>query len=146
MKGATPADVQRAAGHIMGASPFGGVCGVVCPDKFCMASCTRGKIDKPIEIPSVQATIVQRARELGLFPSFPATPAARKQRVAIIGSGPSGLAAVAVLAQHGYHIDLYERHASLLGGVCNTIPEHRLPRHVLEADIAHTLALGEVSV
>ena len=65
-----PSDLQRSAGEIMHSNPLGGVCGLVCPDRFCMAACSRKNFDGAINIPQVQATIVQMAKELGGIPRF----------------------------------------------------------------------------
>ena len=63
-KGGTPADLARSAALIMTKNPLGGVCGLVCPDRFCMAACSRKEFDGPIDIPQVQATIVQMAKRV----------------------------------------------------------------------------------
>lgn len=63
-----PEDIKRAASMIMTQNPFGGTCGVVCPDSFCMAHCVRKDIDKPVNIPAVQAYIIDKANKLGMIP------------------------------------------------------------------------------
>ncbi len=65
-----PSDLRRSAAEIMHANPLGGVCGMVCPDIFCMAACSRKKFDGSINIPKVQATIVEMAKNLGGIPKF----------------------------------------------------------------------------
>ena len=62
-----PSDYRRAAALIMGNNPLGGVCGAVCPDRHCMKACVHRTCDAAVNIPAVQATVVQRARELGLI-------------------------------------------------------------------------------
>src|ERR1039458_8096260 len=59
-------DLRRSAAMIMGSNPLGWVCGVVCPDYFCMKACSRRTFDRPIEIPAVQASAMKRAYEAGL--------------------------------------------------------------------------------
>src|SRR4030095_3150616 len=95
-----PSDIKRAAGEIMSANPLGGVCGLVCPDRFCMAACSRKKFDGSINIPKVQATLVETAKRLGGIPKF-STPKPNGKKVAVIGGGPAGLGAASVLGQHG---------------------------------------------
>ncbi len=85
-----PSDIQRSAGDIMRSNPLGGVCGLVCPDRFCMAACSRKGFDGSINIPKVQATIVDMAKHAGGIPKF-ATPALNGKRVAVVGGGPAGL-------------------------------------------------------
>ena len=68
-KGGRPSDFRRAAALIMGHNPLGGVCGAVCPDKFCMKACAHATFDAPLNIPAIQATIVQKAKDLGVLPA-----------------------------------------------------------------------------
>ena len=54
---------DEAANMILQQNPLAETCGLICPDKFCMNACLRAKIDNPINIPKVQATILQKYRE-----------------------------------------------------------------------------------
>jgi len=139
-----PSDIRRSAAEIMHANPLGGVCGMVCPDTLCMAACTRVKFDGAINIPLVQATIVELAKQLGGIPEF-SRPKLNGKKVAVIGGGPAGLGAAAVLAQLGYSVDIFEGR-NHLGGMMNLIPEHRLDRKVVETDIQFLLSLGNISL
>jgi dihydropyrimidine dehydrogenase (NAD+) subunit PreT len=139
-----PSDIRRSAAEIMHTNPLGGVCGMVCPDTLCMAACTRVKFDGAINIPLVQATIVELAKHLGGIPEF-SRPKLNGKKVAVIGGGPAGLGAAAVLAQLGYSVDIFEgRNHS--GGMMNLIPEHRLDRKVVETDVQFLLSLGNISL
>jgi len=135
-------DICRSAAEIMHANPLGGVCGMVCPDSLCMAACTRMKFDGPINIPLVQATIVNMAKNLGGIPKF-SRPKPNGKKVAIIGGGPAGLGAAAVLAQLGYAVEILET-TDRLGGMANLIPDHRLEKNVVETDIQFVLTLGNI--
>jgi NADPH-dependent glutamate synthase beta subunit-like oxidoreductase/dihydroorotate dehydrogenase/Pyruvate/2-oxoacid:ferredoxin oxidoreductase delta subunit len=138
------ADIGRAAAEIMTLNPLGGVCGVVCPDRFCQARCSHQGFDRPLEIPAIQATIVARAKALGLMPRLtPVVPAG--PRVAVVGAGPAGFGAAVVLAQRGYQVTILER-APTPGGALRLIPEHRLPRDMIASDLAFTLALPNVTL
>ena len=139
-----PSDIQRSAAEIMHANPLGGVCGMVCPDTLCMAACTRKKFDGAIDIPLVQATIVEMAKQLGGIPRFSKAKLNGK-KVAILGGGPAGLGAAAVLAQMGYTVDIFEGR-NRLGGMMGLIPSHRLDKQVLETDIQFILSLGKINV
>lgn len=138
-----PSDIRRSAAEIMSANPLGGVCGMVCPDTFCMAACTHKKFDGPINIPLVQATIVEMAKHDGGIPAFE-KPQPNGRKVAVVGGGPAGLGAAAALAQMGYAVDIFEG-GDKLGGMANLIPDHRLDKQVLESDIQFLLSLGNIT-
>jgi NADPH-dependent glutamate synthase beta subunit-like oxidoreductase/dihydroorotate dehydrogenase/Pyruvate/2-oxoacid:ferredoxin oxidoreductase delta subunit len=137
-------DIRRSAAEIMHANPLGGVCGMVCPDTLCMAACTRKKFDGPINIPLVQATIIEMAKNLGGIPEF-SKPKLIGKKVAVIGGGPAGLGAAAALAQMGYMVEILET-TDRLGGMANQIPNHRLEKHVVETDIQFILNMGNIKV
>ncbi len=136
-------DIQRSAGEIMHANPLGGVCGMVCPDTFCMAACSRKNFDGSINIPKVQATIIEMAKQDNGIPKF-STPALNGKKVAVIGGGPAGLGVTASLAQMGYAVDIYEGREQL-GGMMNLIPDHRLDNKVVQSDIEFLLSLGAIT-
>lgn len=137
-------DFKRSACEIMSQNPLGGVCGAVCPDTFCMKACVHKTFDRAINIPELQATIVQQAKNLGVMPEFlSAKPNGKK--IAIIGAGPAGLGAAAILAQKGYAIEIFEKEDKP-GGMCHLIPDHRLDKKVLMTDIDFALSLGNIKV
>jgi NADPH-dependent glutamate synthase beta subunit-like oxidoreductase len=117
---------------------------MVCPDTLCMAACTRKKFDGAINIPLVQATIVELAKRLGGVPEF-SRPKLNGKKVAVVGGGPAGLGAAAALAQMGYAVDIFES-GDRLGGMMNLVPAHRLDKKVIESDIQFLLSLGEIGV
>jgi NADPH-dependent glutamate synthase beta subunit-like oxidoreductase/dihydroorotate dehydrogenase/Pyruvate/2-oxoacid:ferredoxin oxidoreductase delta subunit len=139
-----PSDLQRAAAEILTHNPLGGICGAVCPEFHCMAACSRAGVDAPVRIPDVQQTLIQRADDLGLRPRVE-VPAANGKLVAVIGAGPAGLAAAFTLSRWGYTVELFER-SDRAGGACRLIPEHRLPRRLLEADIAFLLDSDSITL
>lgn len=136
-------DLRRSAGEIMHANPLGGICGMVCPDTLCMAACTHKKFDGPINIPLVQATIVEMAKNQGGIPAF-SKPRPNGKKVAVVGGGPAGLGAAATLGQMGYLVDIFESR-DRLGGMAGLIPEHRLEKKVIESDIQFLLSLGNIN-
>ncbi|MFH1130234.1 MAG: FAD-dependent oxidoreductase, partial [Pseudomonadota bacterium] len=137
-------DLKRAASLILEQNPLGGVCGQVCPDKHCMAACVHKEFDSSVNIPQVQATIIEQAKRRGAMPRFDKA-ASNGKKIAIIGGGPAGLAAAASLAIRGYEVNLHEQAASL-GGMCRAIPEFRLDKEVLESDIEWVLRLGHIKI
>lgn len=137
-------DIKRAAKLILASNPFGGVCGTVCPDWFCMKACSRNTFDKPIQIPAIQAAIINKAKELNCLPNFKAAKPNGK-KVAIVGAGPAGLAAASILAQKGYKVDIFEKYDEA-GGACNLIPCARLPKETLKSEIEFIKNLGDINI
>lgn len=119
---------QNAARQINTQNPLGEICGLICPDSFCMRACVRAKIDAPVLIPALQAAVMQKARQMNWLPAV--NVAANGRRIAIIGAGPAGCGAVAELLKKGYAVDVFEREASI-GGALNLIPTERLPREII---------------
>jgi dihydropyrimidine dehydrogenase (NAD+) subunit PreT len=136
-------DFRRSAALIQGANPLGWVCGVVCPDYFCMKACSRRTFDRPIEIPAVQAAVMKKANEIGLAKFGRAAPNGKS--VGIVGAGPAGVGAASVLAQRGYQVTIYEQQKRA-GGMMNLIPGFRLPKQVVRADLAFIRSLGAVEI
>ena len=123
-------DYDGAVKTILRNNPLGQTCGLICPDKFCMKACIRNRIDFAVNIPKVQATILENyRREKESF----AHVKPNGVKVAVIGAGPAGLAASSVLAKAGCKVVLFEgRHQ--IGGALNLIPDERLPHEVIEKD------------
>jgi len=140
-----PSDFLRAAAEILSHNPLGGVCGAICPETHCMAACARLRLAGPVRIRDVQQTVVQRATALGLVPRLAESAPRTGKRVSVVGAGPAGLAAALMLAQHGYDVAIFER-SDRAGGALHLIPEHRLPRPVLEADLAFALASDRITL
>lgn len=138
-------DIARAAAEILTANPIGGVCGLICPNQYCQNACSHKALDgSAIEIPKMQAYVVNKAKKLGLMPKI-ARAAAKGKSVGILGGGPAGIAAAAVLAQRGYDVTIYDRNDKL-GGALNLIPDDRLPKDVLASDIEWALKGNGVTV
>jgi heterodisulfide reductase subunit A len=118
--------------------PFPGVIGRVC-NHPCEAACNRGQYDQPIAICSLKRFAADMERE-----PVPLTAVDRHsdQTVAIIGAGPAGLTAAHDLALQGYGVTVFEALPVAGGMLAVGIPDYRLPRHVLDAEIARIQALG----
>ncbi len=116
-------------------SPFPSVCGRVCPAP-CMDSCNRLSLDEAVNVRDLE----RYAGDHGRVDVKPL--AKREQRIAIIGSGPAGLAASYHLARLGYRVTVIEGGSSLGGLLRTGIPPYRLPREVLDREIDRILDLG----
>ena len=118
-------------------NPFPSVCGWICTAP-CEAACRRGTLDEAIAI----RTLKRFAVEHGSLPA--ASPAAVKRSapVAIVGGGPAGMSAAYYLARLGYPVTVFEAMPIPGGMMAIGIPEYRLPREVLRAEIDRIVALG----
>ncbi|MGA2078698.1 MAG: FAD-dependent oxidoreductase, partial [Terriglobia bacterium] len=125
-------------------NPLASICGRVCGHP-CETACRRGQFDAPISIRALKRFVTERfgpesRNPLDLFPEKPKVT--HPERVAVIGSGPAGLAAAHDLAVLGYTVTIFEA-AQVPGGMLHLgIPEYRLPRDVVQAQVREILALG----
>ncbi len=118
------------------------VCGRVCPQESqCEGKCIRGKKGDPISIGKLERFVADWARENGIKPAPPAEKNGRK--VAVIGSGPSGLTCAGDLAKLGYDVTIFEALHKAGGVLVYGIPEFRLPKdRVVGPEVENVKALG----
>lgn len=125
-------------------NPFASICGRVCGHP-CESACRRGQFDMPISIRALKRFVTERhgpesRNPIDVFPERPR--AFHHEKIAIIGSGPAGMSAAHDLALLGYPVTIFEA-ATVPGGMMHLgIPEYRLPRDVLQAQIREILDLG----
>jgi formate dehydrogenase (NADP+) beta subunit len=125
-------------------NPFSSICGRVCGHP-CEPACRRGQFDLPISIRALKRFVTERhgpesRNPVDVFAGMPRP--VRPEKVAIIGSGPAGMSAAHDLALLGYPVTVFEA-APVPGGMMHLgIPEYRLPRNVLQAQIREILDLG----
>jgi NADPH-dependent glutamate synthase beta subunit-like oxidoreductase len=149
-------------------NPFASVCGRVCAAP-CEDACRRGAIDAPISIRALKRFVTERYgvasirpdtqdrlrdsdvgegnRYAGHLPvtfrrSSPAAAVGKRRKVAIVGAGPAGLSAAHDLALLGYEVSVFEAAQEPGGMMRFGIPEYRLPRTLLRAEIDKILSLG----
>ncbi len=113
--------------------PFPGICGRVCHHP-CEEICTRSDVDQPLAIRELHRFLADHEKEKGEY-FIPEVAEARKEKVAIIGSGPAGLTTAYVLARQGYQVTIYEKLPVAGGMMAVGIPEYRLPRDILANEI-----------
>jgi NADPH-dependent glutamate synthase beta subunit-like oxidoreductase/Pyruvate/2-oxoacid:ferredoxin oxidoreductase delta subunit len=120
-------------------NPFPGVCGRVCPHP-CESQCNRERLGGAIAIHHVERFLSDWAAAQGIAPVE--QKPTRLEKVSVVGAGPAGLACAYHLALKGYPVTVFEADA-LPGGMLRTgIPAYRLPRNVLDREIAAIQALG----
>ena len=128
-------------------NPLASICGRVCAHP-CETACRRGAIDKPIQIRALKRFLTERyGPESKNFKPYPIQPQiGLKRKVAVVGAGPVGLSAAHDLALMGYSVTIFEAAAVPGGMLYLGIPEYRLPRDVVEAQVREILAIGDVSL
>jgi NADPH-dependent glutamate synthase beta subunit-like oxidoreductase len=120
-------------------NPFPGVCGRVCPHP-CESECNREQLGGAIAIHTLERFLADYAASQRL--SVSASKQRYNAKVAVIGSGPAGLSCAYHLARLGYPVTVFEA-LPVAGGMMRVgIPEYRLPREVLDREIADIEALG----
>ena len=120
--------------------PFPGICGRVCHHP-CEEVCTRGEVDQPLAIRELHRFLADWERQQGET-VVPETAEAREEQVAIIGSGPAGLAAAFFLARQGYQVTVFEKLPMAGGMMAVGIPEYRLPAEILQREIGVIEKMG----
>ncbi len=122
-------------------NPFPAVCGKIC-NHACEAHCTRGSVDEAIAIDDIKMFIARR----DLDPKTRYIPKKihdySDKKIAIIGSGPSGLSCAYYLAQLGYDITVFEKESKLGGMMTLGIPSFRLEKDIVNAEIDIIKELG----
>jgi len=126
---------------LLDANPFSSVCGRICHHP-CEQSCRRAKVDAPVGLMRLKRFVMETARDYRASRRTNARVAQPRQRVAIVGAGPSGLTAAHDLAKRGFKPVVFERSATPGGLLGNAIPRYRLPYAVVNEDIEDILALG----
>ena len=125
-------------------NPFASICGRVCGHP-CEPACRRGQFDAPISIRALKRFVTERygpesRNPIDVFGGKPEIT--HLEKIAVIGSGPAGMSAAHDLALLGYAVTIFEA-AAVPGGMMHLgIPEYRLPRDVLQAQIREILDLG----
>jgi len=133
------AGYERAWRKIMDENPFPAVMGRVCYHP-CETVCNRAQLDEAVGINSVERFLGDRAIEQGW--RIEALPESSGKRVLVVGAGPSGLSAAYHLARLGHGVTVLDAGPQAGGMMRFGIPRYRLPREVLDAEVARILDLG----
>src|SRR5579859_1648455 len=129
-------------------NPLASICGRVCAHP-CETACRRGEIDQPIAIRALKRFLTEQHGPESRNPID--VNAGRTQpkldlRIAIVGAGPVGLSAAHDLALMGYSVTIFEASQVACGMLYLGLPEYRLPRDVVEAQVREILATGDITL
>lgn len=131
---------EEALEEVRRAMPFPGVCGRVCTHP-CEPECERAKVDEPISIRSLHRFLADHEQRMGRKKATPIEKT-KKDKVAIVGSGPAGLACAYELVRRGYPVTVFEAAPKAGGMLRYGIPDYRLPKEVLDEEISYIEELG----
>src|SRR5215472_7000141 len=134
-------DWQEASRNLHSTNNFPEFTGRVCPAP-CEASCTLNIDDNPVTIKTIECAIADRAIAQGLKPEPPAERTGKK--VAIVGSGPAGLACAQQLARAGHEVHVYERWAKAGGLLRYGIPDFKMEKNYVDRRVTQMEAEGVV--
>jgi NADPH-dependent glutamate synthase beta subunit-like oxidoreductase len=130
-------NVTTAARIIRDANPLASICGAVCPEEvFCQSHCTRAQIDSPIKIRELHGYVT------GNEVANESVSKILKNKIAIIGSGPAGIACSITLALQGVQAVIYEKSDHLGGVPSSSIPNFRLSDTTIATDVDYARKLG----
>ena len=113
-------------------NPFPAVCGRVCPHQ-CEAKCRRNDLDSAVSIRSVKRFMADSIDDY--LKCFPEKQNSNGIKVAVIGSGPSGLSNAYFLTMLGYDVTVFESESKTGGMLTYAIPSYRLPKDIVEKEI-----------
>jgi 2-oxoacid:acceptor oxidoreductase delta subunit (pyruvate/2-ketoisovalerate family) len=132
-------DYRGAWQHLTRDNPFPAIMGRVCYHT-CEGACNRGRLDDPVGINSVERFLGDEALRRGW--RFEAPPVESGKHVLVVGAGPSGMSAAYHLRRLGHLVTVFEA-GPLMGGMMRFgIPQYRLPRDVLDAEMQRVVAMG----
>ena len=134
-------DVRQAAQILKSKNNLPAICGRVCPQESqCEVVCTLGRKYEPVAIGRLERYVADW--ELGMGTTPPEKPEPTGKRVAVIGAGPAGLTCAADLAKLGHHVEIFESLHAPGGVLIYGIPEFRLPKKVVGAEVDYVKSLG----
>ena len=134
-------DFEGAYQAISRDSSLPAVCGRVCPQETqCESKCVRGIKGEPVGIGRLERFVADWHNAHAGAPAAPAESNGHK--VAIVGSGPSGLTCAGDLARKGYKVSVFEALHTAGGGLVYGIPEFRLPKAIVQKEIDNLIAMG----
>lgn len=120
-------------------NPFPSICGRACT-RSCEFECRRGEVDTPIAIMHLKRFVADLGIDRAKY--IKPLPITKEEKVAIVGAGPAGLTSAYYLIREGYAVTVFEALPKAGGMMVAGIPEYRLPRDIIQAEIDAIAALG----
>jgi glutamate synthase (NADPH/NADH) small chain len=134
-------DYRRAAELLKDKNNLPAICGRVCPQETqCEIRCVLGRKEEPVAIGRLERFVADWERADGV--QVPSRAAPTGQRVAVIGAGPAGLTCAGDLARYGYEVTIFEALHAPGGVLMYGIPEFRLPKDIVQAEVDYVRSLG----
>ncbi len=133
-------DWEQAASNLHSTNNFPEFTGRICPAP-CEASCTLNITDEPVTIKTVECAIVDKAWQNGWIRPIIASSKTGK-RIAVIGSGPAGLAAAQQLGRQGHSVDVFEKNSKAGGLLRYGIPDFKMEKHHIDRRVEQMEAEG----
>lgn len=134
-------DFMAAAAKIKETNSLPAVCGRVCPQETqCESTCIYGIRNQPIAIGRLERFVADYARNKG--EALPELPPKNGKKVAIVGSGPAGLTCAGDMIKLGYDVTIFEAFHKGGGVLQYGIPQFRLPKNIVDAEIEYLTKLG----
>jgi glutamate synthase (NADPH/NADH) small chain len=131
---------EQASANLHSTNNFPEFTGRICPAP-CEASCTLNITDEPVTIKTIECAIVDKAWQNGWIKPMVSTEKTGKN-IAIIGSGPAGLAAAQQLARQGHSVDVYEKNSKAGGLLRYGIPDFKMEKHHIDRRVEQMQAEG----
>jgi len=130
--------VMEALQVIREGNPFPSICAYVCTHP-CEDACRRSQVDKPIAIRALKRFAVEFGGDRAQLLEAETT---QSEKVAVVGSGPAGLACAYYLRKLGYPVTIFEAYSEPGGMLRVGIPQYRLPRHVVDTEVQRLIQMG----
>jgi len=130
--------VLEALQVIRDGNPFPSICAYVCTHP-CEDACRRGQVDKPIAIRALKRFAVEFGGDRMIQLE---AETKQSEKVAVVGSGPAGLACAYYLRKLGYRVTIFEAYSELGGMLRVGIPQYRLPREVVDTEVQRLINMG----
>jgi len=130
--------IMEALQVIRSGNPFPSICAYVCTHP-CEEACRRHQVDKPIAIRSLKRFALEFGGDRMIKPE---AKTVHSERVAVVGSGPAGLACAYYLRKLGYPVTLFEAYSELGGMLRVGVPQYRLAREVLNSEVQRLIGMG----